>query len=125
MTRLRWDTRWLALSLLWFSASLSATKAASAQAAGLQIFYDSAVEALERGDTAQALNAFRVAAEGGHPQAQFELAFLHYFDIRRGDQREAVRWFRRAADQGHPRAQYMLGGFYPTEVRWSKTSRRG
>jgi uncharacterized protein len=111
LTRFGFGTCWLAVALVW-SSGLSAAASASAQAPTLDRFYASANAALERGDTIQAFQDFTAAAQGGHRQAQFELASLHYFDHWRGDEHEAVRWFRQAAEQGHPRAQYMLGGFY-------------
>lgn len=64
-------------------------------------------------DDAQALAAFRKAAEKGYAPAQNNLAVFYYSG--RGVPRnygQALRWFERAAEQGHVRAQVSLAGMY-------------
>ena len=56
---------------------------------------------------------FRMAADQGHAQAQFNLGFM--YDNGHGvaqDYSAAMKWFRMAADQGHAQAQGSLGGMY-------------
>lgn len=48
------------------------------------------------------LELFRLAAEGGHPDAQAKYA--HHLQFRKKDFKEAERWYRKAAAQGHPEA---------------------
>lgn len=56
-----------------------------------------------------AAEAFRNAAEAGHPMAQCNLGFLHTVgDGVPEDRAEAARWFQAAADQGLPQAQFNL-----------------
>ncbi len=63
--------------------------------------------------TADAVEATRLAAEQGDPGAQSNLGvmYLNGRGVPR-DQTEAVRWYRLAADQGDARAQYNLGVLY-------------
>ena len=56
---------------------------------------------------------YRLAAEQGHPEAQFRIAAMYHSG--RGvpkDYDEAARWVRLAAEQGHVVAQYGLGDMY-------------
>ncbi len=79
---------------------------------------------------AEAVRSYRLAAEQGHAEAQYELGRAYY---RRGDQEasdslrlpedaaEANRWYRMAAEQGHAKAQVMLGSHSEDDaeaVRW-------
>ena len=64
---------------------------------------------------AEAVRWYRLAAEAGDAEAQFDLGFM--YDTGRGvpqDDAEAVRWYRLAADQGYFRALNNLGGMYGT-----------
>lgn|GEM_PF-6629084 len=62
---------------------------------------------------AKAARLFRQAAEKGHPDAQYHLAFMHAdgYGMPRNDE-EAVKWFEKAAAQGHVKAQFNLGLMY-------------
>ncbi len=67
--------------------------------------------------TADAVEATRLAAEQGDAGAQYTLGVM--YGNGRGvprDQTEAVRWYRLAADQRDARAQYNLGFMYATGV---------
>ncbi len=71
------------------------------------------LDAYKRGDYEAALKEFRLAAEQGDAQAQFQLGVM--YDEGQGvaqDFREAVPWYRRAAEQGHALAQNNLGVVY-------------
>jgi TPR repeat protein len=60
-----------------------------------------------------AAKCFRVAAERGHPGAQYMFGLL--FHSGKGvveDHREAVKWYRKAAEQGDETAQIVLGNCY-------------
>jgi len=57
-------------------------------------------------DAGEALRWFRMAAEGGHAEAQVELAFLHDTGVGMPqDAAAATRWYGLAAAQGHAFAQ--------------------
>ena len=56
----------------------------------------------------KALELFRVAAEAGHAQSQYNLGWM-LSGSRGTNQAEAVRWYRRAAEQGHIEAMVALG----------------
>ena len=56
---------------------------------------------------------FRLAADQGHADAQFELGVMYYAGVGvPQDEAEAVRWYRFAADQGNASAQHTLGFAY-------------
>jgi TPR repeat protein len=59
---------------------------------------------------------FRMAAEQGHPEAQFRLGKLFQSGdgvaLESVDLSEAVRYYRMAADQGYSAAQFELGRLY-------------
>ena len=60
-------------------------------------------------DYSEATKWFRLAAEQGDAEAQWNLGLMYHKG--RGvikDDREAVRWFRKAAQQGDPDAQRFL-----------------
>ncbi len=74
---------------------------------------EDAVAALARGDYATALREFRVLAEQGLADAQYNLGVMYA----KGegvpqDYAEAVKWFRLAADQAHDLALFNLGRMY-------------
>ena len=64
-------------------------------------------------DSAEAARWFRLAADQGHAEAQFNLGVM--YDEGKGvpqDDAEAARWYQLAADQGLTEAQYNLGVTY-------------
>ncbi len=64
-------------------------------------------------DYAEALKWFRLDAEQGDAEAQYNLGFM--YENGEGvpqDYAEAVRWYRMAAEQGHANAQSSLGSMY-------------
>jgi uncharacterized protein len=66
-------------------------------------------------DPAEAARWFKVAAENGVPEAQYNLGLMHY----RGEGvprqlYEALRWMRQAATGGHVPAQRAVGQLYLT-----------
>ena len=73
----------IALALL---AAVLGTLVAAAQT------FDEAVAAYERGDYATAMRGFRVHAEQGHAEAQYNLGVMYANDA------EAVKWLRKAAE---------------------------
>ncbi len=77
--------------------------------------FEDAVSAHERGDYATALREFRVLAEQGHVNAQFNLGIMYaYSQGVPQDYAEAVMWYRMAAEQGNANAQNNLGVMYST-----------
>lgn len=75
--------------------------------------FSDGVVALEHGDHKTAAEIWMALAEGGHPDAQFNLAIL-YLDGAgvAADPATAAEWFRKAAAQGDPIAAYNLGLLY-------------
>ena len=67
----------------------------------------------KKGDYAEALRLFRLAAEQGEADAQSWLGLM--YSLGHGVTQsnvEACRWYRLAAEQGEPWAQYRLGTMY-------------
>lgn len=62
---------------------------------------------------AQNVTAYRIAAERGDADAQFNLGLCYYngWGVSK-NYVEAARWFRKSADQGYAKAQYNLGYCY-------------
>lgn len=64
-------------------------------------------------DYAEAAKWYRLAADQGDAQAQYNLGVM--YDLGQGvpqDDAKAVKWYRLAADQGFAQAQYKLGIIY-------------
>jgi len=56
---------------------------------------------------------FRMSAEQGHAEAQYNLAMLYDRGLGvENDDVEALKWYRQAAEQGYAKAQYNLGMMY-------------
>lgn len=64
---------------------------------------------------------YRMAAEQGHAESQYELGLSYY----RGyygvqpDGREAFKWLMKAAEQGHSQAQYLIIKAYEDKAEFS------
>lgn len=72
-------------------------------------------------DYAQAEACYRVAAQRGNAEAQYDMGVLYSYG--RGvpkDLSEAAKWYRRASEQGHPEAQANLGQLLVMGVNGSK-----
>ena len=75
--------------------------------------FQKGVEAYNSGDYATALKQWKVLAEQGNAEAQFNLGVMYgkgegvaqYY-------KDAVKWFHKAAEQGYAEAQGTLGGMY-------------
>jgi len=68
------------------------------------------VDAWQQGDYAKAVAEWRALAEGGDPDAQFNMG--QAYKLGRGvssDLDAAIQWYRKAAAQGHMRAEDNLG----------------
>jgi TPR repeat protein len=64
-------------------------------------------------DYAQAIKWYRLAAEQGEADAEFNLGIMYFYG--RGlpqDHAEAIKWFQGAAEQGHASAEFNLGVIY-------------
>ena len=75
--------------------------------------FNRGVALMKNEEFADAVRAFRIAAEKGNAKAQFLLGACYYNG--KGVERdvdEAVRWTRKAAEQGHVEAQCSLGCAY-------------
>ncbi|HKH01641.1 MAG TPA: tetratricopeptide repeat protein [Bradyrhizobium sp.] len=57
----------------------------------------------------EAFKWYRLAADQGRPDAQYQLGHLYY---KQDDYTEAAKWFRLAAEQGRADAQSSLGAMY-------------
>jgi uncharacterized protein len=60
-------------------------------------------------NNAEAAKWYRLAADQGRDDAQYQLGHLYY---KQDDYAEAAKWFRLAADQGRADAQSNLGAMY-------------
>ena len=70
-------------------------------------------EYYQKEDYEAALVWFKLAAEQGFANAQYNLGVM--YDQGQGvaqDYKEAVRWYRKAAEQGHASSQFILGSMY-------------
>jgi TPR repeat protein len=69
--------------------------------------------AYNKADYATALKEWQPLADGGSPDAQYNIALL-YVDGKgvARNYEEAVKWFERAANQGHVKAQHNLGAMF-------------
>jgi hypothetical protein len=66
-------------------------------------------------DVAEAARLFRLAADQGHAEAQYNLGGMHFHGVGVAkDLLEAARLFRLAADQRNAHAEYYLGRMYFT-----------
>ena len=61
-------------------------------------------------DGIEAFKYYRLAAEQGHIEAQYNLAWI--YDENESNTEESIKWYRSAAEQGHAKAQYNLGWIY-------------
>ena len=80
---------------------------------GDKALYDRAAAAFDRGDYAEAFDSFRVLAEMGRVDSQFNLGIMYYYGQGISqDYARAAKWFRKAAEQGDTDAQLNLGVMY-------------
>ena len=79
-----------------------------------EALYTQATRYAADGDSEQKLHYYRLAAEEGNVEAQYDLglALEDVFDKKAPTNEEAFKWMKAAADQGHARANYCLGNFY-------------
>ncbi len=78
-----------------------------------QAEFSDGVEAYKRGDYKTAFREWKLSAEQGDVDAQFNIAGM--YQEGQGvpqDYAEAVKWYQKAAEQGTFRAQFSLGFFY-------------
>ena len=78
-----------------------------------QAEFSDGVEAYNRGDYKTAFREWKLSAEQGDVDAQFNIAGM--YQEGQGvpqDYAEAVKWYQKAAEQGAFRAQFNLGVFY-------------
>lgn len=75
--------------------------------------FDDGLSASKKGDYSKSYKEFKVLADQGDANAQFNLGwiYLNGHGVPQ-DYTEAVNWFRKAADQGVPDAQFCLGFLY-------------
>ena len=75
--------------------------------------FEAGVDAYERGDYETALKEFRLLAEQGNAEAQYNLGNMYRSGLGMPqDYQEAMKWYRRAAKQGYASAQSNLGLSY-------------
>ena len=81
-----------------------------------------------RQDYTRAFRLYKLAAEEGHPAAQFRLGMLYstgngipylakrgiggFSNLKRANNVEAAKWYKKAADNGHGEAAFYLGNLY-------------
>jgi TPR repeat protein len=76
---------------------------------------DDARRLRQAGEFQAAFSVMAELAEGGDPDAQYEIAtMLNNGSGVEKNAETAVEWYRRAADQGHAEAQYQLGNMHLT-----------
>lgn len=68
-------------------------------------------------DPVKARKLWMEAAQQGHPEAQFNLAYYCMKGMGGpANPVEAATWFRKSADQGNPRAQFWMGNCYENGI---------
>ena len=99
--------RW---KLLWLCLLVSCSRAPQG---GPAEQFQAGMEAMERGDYAEAYCAWRPLAEQGDAEAQYNLGWFYAngYGVRVNPE-TALQWWRRAAEQGHVEAQFALGRTY-------------
>lgn len=76
-----------------------------------EVRYTLGTHSLDEGDCTAAARSFRLSAEQGHANSQYQLGALYAGGCGVPfDEAEAARWLRLAAEQGHASAQTALGG---------------
>ncbi len=71
------------------------------------------VAAYQAGDVTLALKEFRIAAEKGDAECQFNLALMYEQGMGiPKDEKQAVAWYQKSAGQGNSNAQFNLGVLY-------------
>jgi TPR repeat protein len=71
------------------------------------------LDAFKNKDYAKAFSEWKVSAEAGLADAQFDLGVLYASGLGvHQDLGEAERWYRQAAEQGYPDAEFALGEMY-------------
>jgi TPR repeat protein len=84
-------------------------------AAGFAGPVEDGVAAHDRGDNAEALRLFRLAAAQNNPRAQYNLGLMYqHGDGVTQNYPDALRWYRLAAAQGDATAEDVLGDMYLT-----------
>jgi serine/threonine protein kinase len=75
--------------------------------------YTTAAENLRKGNSKEAIDLFRRAADLGEPRAMQDLGeiFMEGTVVAKNDE-EAARWFRKGAERGNVSAMLFLGGMY-------------
>lgn len=75
--------------------------------------FEAGLEFYSRGDYAEAVRWYRMAADQGLAAAQYNLGFMYAngHGVPQNDA-EAIRWYRMAAEQGYAKSQYNLGVMY-------------
>jgi len=77
--------------------------------------FNAGVVAASRGDYTSAQREWKAAANGGNPEAQFNLgALLLSGKLGQPDVKNAVRWIEKASQAGYLEASYALGMIYYT-----------
>ena len=95
--------------------------------------YHRGMNAILKGNYAEAIKWYRVAADQGDPRAQTALGDMNDGGVGMPQNyAEAIKWYRVAADQGDPRAQTALGDMndggvgmpqnYAEAIKWWRRS---
>ncbi len=75
--------------------------------------FDEGVAAFQAGDLELAAKEFRVAAEAGNVEAQFNVGLMYERGLGVSkDERESLVWYRKSAEQGYSNAQFNLAVMY-------------
>ncbi len=98
-TKMRWKTAVVALSLL------GAVSIAQAEDSSMKRSFDAA----EKGEFKKAVDIWKMLAEQGDPQAQFNLGLMYHSGLGMPqNEKEAVRWYHKAAEGGYAAARVYL-----------------
>jgi TPR repeat protein len=83
--------------------------------------HDIANALFEEGEYKEALERYRILAQGGSVNAQLRIGWMYHAG--RGvdqDLDEAYRWYQKAADANSPAGQFYLGTLYRTQKQYQQ-----
>lgn len=109
----RMESDWQQVKISMKTAWIVLAVASLVVAAPMAADFAAGLAAYQKQDYAGALKEWQPLADGGSPDAQYNVALL-YLDGRGVPQNyeQAAKWFERAANQGQVQAQHNLGAMY-------------
>lgn len=119
------------------AVSAPARQAPTPSSSRQQAIYESGVNAMEKGNFAEAFCTWRPLAEAGHIEAEYSLGWMYANGYGLAiDEAQALEWWKKAAAQGHGEAQFAVAMAYvygegvprdrATAVKWlTKAAQNG